>query len=248
MKKQTGYIIGHGNSLLDGAPIAVIATIKSRNGKTGNMVQTWIIRQDQTPIAAARSGADVSICGDCKHRPILGGACYVDLSRAPHQVFHAAARGAYPDISNNPDAIAAIGAGRKIRIGAYGDPMAVPAEVWQNLIKHAAGHTGYSHQWRNPTIAAGQRDAIMALCMASVDSAEEFAAARNLGYRTFRVRRPDEQLNEHEIACPASDEGGNRTQCTRCLACDGARRPRAATVAIIVHGALAKRFIVKTSN
>ena len=244
MSKKTGYVIGHGRSLIDGAPIVVIATIKSRNVKTGDMVQTWILRQDIAPLDAAKNGADVSICGDCKHRPILGGACYVDLSRAPYQVFKAFQRGAYPDISNNPDAIAAIGAGRKVRIGSYGDPMAVPAVTWANLCRDASGHSGYSHQWRNTGIDAGQRDAVMALCMASADTPAEKSAAKSLGYRTFRVRLAQEQLDNREIVCPASDEAGNKTTCAKCCACSGSVRASAADIAIVVHGSMARRFIL----
>ena len=80
-------IIYRGPSLLDGAPIVAIATVGSRNAKTGDMVQTWIMRDDVKPLAAAQSGADASVCGDCKHRPISGGACYVNLGQGPRAVF-----------------------------------------------------------------------------------------------------------------------------------------------------------------
>ena len=40
----TGYVIYKGPSLLDGAPIVVIAVIGSGNTKTGDMVQTYILR------------------------------------------------------------------------------------------------------------------------------------------------------------------------------------------------------------
>jgi hypothetical protein len=245
MKKHTGYIIGHGRSLIDGAPIVVIATVKSRNIKTGNMVQTWILRTDMNPIDAAQSGADVAICGGCKHRPSLGGACYVDLSRAPSQVFKAFLRGAYPDISDNPAAIAALGAGRAVRLGAYGDPMAVPASIWECLTSQSSGHSGYSHQWMTGAEFADQDQIsrIMRLCMASADDAGEKAIAKSAGHRTFRVRLADEPLEHREIACPASDEAGNRTTYERCTACNGAARQKAADVAIIVHGAKSKRFV-----
>lgn len=245
MKKPTGFIIGHGRSLIDGAPIVVIATVKSRNTKTGDMVQTWILRQDIAPMTALMSGEDYSICGDCQHRPSLGGACYVDVSRAPSQVFKAFLRGAYPDISNNPAAVRAIGRNRKVRIGAYGDPMAVPASVFETLCADAAGRTGYSHQWHNESIDPDQRTRIMRLCMASVDNEAEFAQARALGYRTFRVRKPNQDTLPGEVICPASDEGGNKTECIRCCGCSGNERPRAATFVIIVHGSKIKRFISK---
>jgi len=39
-------IIYRGPSVLDGAPIVVVATYSKRNKKTGTMVQTYIIRDD----------------------------------------------------------------------------------------------------------------------------------------------------------------------------------------------------------
>ena len=67
-----GYVLFEGASLLDGAPIAVIATMASNNIKTGlsgkrNMVQTWILRTDTSPTDTVKTGQDVSVCGDCQH-------------------------------------------------------------------------------------------------------------------------------------------------------------------------------------
>ena len=126
-------------------------------------------------------------------------------------------------------------AGRVIRLGSYGDPAAVPAWIWRALVRKAKGWTGYTHQWKI-------RPAMHDLCMASVDNAEEYAEAKNAGWRTFRVRTADEQLGDREIACPASDEAGNKTTCEKCRLCAGTSKP-AKDIAIIVHGTKAKRFI-----
>ena len=115
----------------------------------------------------------------------------------------------------------------------------VPASVLRVLVSRAAGWTGYTHQWRR-AYALGLR----ALAMASVDTVPERDVARALGWRTFRVRAADQALGAREIVCPASDEGGNRRQCITCRACDGAERGAVqASVAIVVHGARANRFI-----
>ena len=66
-----GVIIWEGASAIDGAPIRVIATglkTSSHNAKTGDLIQTWILRADMTPQEAVDSGADESICGGCPHR------------------------------------------------------------------------------------------------------------------------------------------------------------------------------------
>jgi hypothetical protein len=60
------FVFYRGPSMLDGAPIIAIVT-GSTNKKTGDMVQTWIMRADIDPVAASRTGSDASICGSCVH-------------------------------------------------------------------------------------------------------------------------------------------------------------------------------------
>ena len=67
-----------GASPVDNEPIVLIATGASRkeyeqsqNTKTGTMVQTYILKQDEKPSDAVKSGGDESICGKCPLRPIL---------------------------------------------------------------------------------------------------------------------------------------------------------------------------------
>lgn len=71
----SGVILWEGPSLIDGAPIAVIATgigsRKSANTKTGGMVQVHILRTDVEPHVAQRTGDDQSVCGRCPMRPLL---------------------------------------------------------------------------------------------------------------------------------------------------------------------------------
>ena len=240
MSKPSGYIAYIGPSAIDGAPIAMIAiTKKSTNSKTGNMVQTYIIRTDIDPVAAVKTGADVSICGDCRHRGNgqngSGRSCYVNLGHGPSSVYRAFRRGSYPvdtgyDVQN-------ASAGRIVRIGTYGDPAAVPVSVWQRILQKAAGHTGYTHQWRN-SIAADLRGIVMA----SADTEAEADAAAIAGWRTFRVRTAAEPLRKRESVCPASAEAGKKLQCADCKACNGAGSGRKGSIAIVVHGALASRF------
>ena len=63
MKKPTGYVIYKGASLIDGKPIVVIANISSVNAKTGNAIQTTILRDDIDPLLANKTGEDYSIWG-----------------------------------------------------------------------------------------------------------------------------------------------------------------------------------------
>jgi len=239
MAKPRGFVFYDGPSAIDGAPIIGIAVLRSKNVKTGDMVQTFILRADMAPLAAIDTGADSSICGDCVHRgaPDRARTCYVDVAKSVQSVYAAWTRGAYPLMS--PAQGARMLSGRAVRLGAYGDPAAIPARHWRTLLRYAAGRTGYTHQWRQ---AHAQQ--LRGIVMASADSASERDTARAMGWRTFRVRGADEPMGAREFACPASPEGGNRRQCIDCQACDGAARgPAQASVAIIVHGAMARHFV-----
>ena len=70
--KPLGYIVYEGPSELDGSPIVVIINkiwAASKNGKTGALVQSFIIRSDINPVEALKTGDDAAICGHCIHRP-----------------------------------------------------------------------------------------------------------------------------------------------------------------------------------
>jgi hypothetical protein len=85
-----------GPSLGDGVRILVLLSglaTPSINSKTGDMIQTYIVRADMAPDIAAKTGEDSSICGGCNFRPVavklaaaVGEnwvACYVDKIRGP---------------------------------------------------------------------------------------------------------------------------------------------------------------------
>jgi hypothetical protein len=234
---KNGVIIYRGPSLIDGAEIVVIATgltKKSANDKTGGEIQTWVIRTDVKPGLAAESGDDVSVCGNCAHRPALRrlaiamgetpqAPCYVILFQAPRSVHACFLRGGYRDISGDADAIAEVFAGRVVRAGSYGDPAAVPAWVWIAVYRNAAGRTGYTHQWNHPIDAVRENAAALrGHVMASVETAAEYKVAKLHDWRTFRVRETaDSAVFPNERVCPASKEAGFKTTCEACQACSG---------------------------
>jgi hypothetical protein len=231
-------IIWEGASAIDGSPIAVVATIGSKNGKTGDMVQTWIIRTDMSPLEASRTGLDRAICGDCPHRGVVihgakmaqNRACYVNIGQAPLAVYKALKRGSY-DRATSTEARAAIGRGRMVRIGSYGDGAMVPAQVWRDLTRDAIGKTGYSHQF--DTVAGTDAS----LFMQSADSLDAATTAWSVGRRTFRiVRDVSEIVKGAEVECPSA----RGVQCADCGLCDGSKRAK--SVAIVVHGTGAKHF------
>jgi hypothetical protein len=238
-------IIYQGPSLIDGAPIVAIAIAKSGNVKTGNMVQTYIIRADMSPLEASKTGADYSICGGCKHRgtptslkerkQALKRSCYVNLGQGPTIVYKALMRGIYPNVTGHK-AIAAIGKGRMVRLGTYGDPAAVPAYIWESLLSEASGHTAYTHQ--SDVESAQARPDFM---MISADTKEQALDAWEQGKRTFRVINSTyEVVTGKEILCPASKEAGFKTTCNSCGLCGGAS-VKAKSIAIVDHGPLNRK-------
>ena len=222
-------IIYNGPSLLDGQPIVVIATYSNRNTKTGHVVQTYILRADINPLEASKTGADYSICGNCvmrgepttePNRKIAKGRkCYVNLGQGVLIVFKSYQRGVYKEGSARD-----MGRGRFVRVGTYGDPGAVPSEVWDELLSEADTWTAYSHQsgWR-PDIA-----------MQSADTHAQAIAHWKAGRRTFRVIADLGDIDhKNEALCPASKEAGRRVQCTACKLCKGSSKAK--SIAIVEH-------------
>ena len=206
---RNGMVVYEGPSQLDGKPIVVIITGFTRTGnrKTGTSLQSWIMRRDMPPCEAANQNLDKSICGECKHRK--WGTCYVNLGHGPYNVYRSYKSGRYGQLDYDKLK------GRTLRIGSYGDPAAVPYDVWLDLVPRLDGATGYTHQWRNCDIR------ISTFCMASVETPAEAMQAKSLGWRTFRVIQEGENLFNDEYICPADKKNGAKTTCDKCLACSG---------------------------
>lgn len=221
--KILGYIAYEGPSEIDGSPIVVIVNkidSASKNDKTGAIVQTFIIRSDVNPVEALQTGQDESICGDCEHRPVLARKtgkvpCYVQVGKSVQSVYHAYKRGRY--VKADPATIAKALQGKIVRLGTYGDPFAAPVTIWNQIIRFAAGHRGYTHQWQRADFDA---QAWAPLVMASADTIDQAAHANLLGMRVFRVSiGVDKQAGE--AVCPASAEGGKKSSCAKCTLCAG---------------------------
>ena len=232
----TGIILYEGPSAIDGAPIVAIANriiATSANAKTGAMVQTFIIRADVSPMTALKDGRDASICGDCPQRPFKGGKCYVDVAKSVSSVYGAYERHRYarPGIDYDPALLPALFEGLAFRLGTYGDPAAVPFQIWRAATLKADKITGYSHQWRDPRFQA-----FSLLCMASCESESDQLLASACGWRTFRAKRSKETKSVTEIGCPAAKENGARTSCDRCGLCAGNSSASKKDIVINLHG------------
>jgi hypothetical protein len=237
-----GILLYQGPSALDGKPIAVIAnriTTASINSKTGDMVQTFIIRSDIDTMTALKTGDDVSVCGDCMHRPANNGSCYVNVGRSVMAVYGALTRGRYakPGVDYDPAILPDLFKGLAFRAGTYGDPTAAPFQVWRAATLKTIAINGYTHQWRDPRFAS-----FKTFCMASADSEADHVDARAAGWRTFRVKQLTSPMLSGEIACPASAEAGYKTDCASCRACGGTSAKAKVSIAINAHGPTKNRF------
>ena len=239
-------LVYSGPSMLDGSHIIAVAIPASSNIKTGGMMQIFIMHAEVDPVTANRSGLDRAVCGDCALRgePHYGPTgyakrrgCYVNLVHGPLGIFRKYQRGGYARLF--PAELTEYGAGQNIRLGAYGDPAAVPLYVWDALTKEAKGWTGYTHQMDHVSMRGAKGRAFTDFCMVSADTLEEARGYWSEGVRTFRTVGSPSDVVPGEILCPATKEAGQRTTCEKCQLCSGSNIT-ARNIAAVVHGAGAK--------
>ena len=229
-----GFVLYEGPSTLGGDGIVAILTLRSSNTKTGSIPQLWILRADTEPHTAHRLGLDSAVCGGCRHA--RDGSCYVVLHRGPLSVYRTWKRGRYPDAGPGMVRVwqwLRLHQPRAIRLGAYGDPVAIPFASMLPLFAAArvngATLIGYTHQWRSLKAYPWKGH-----LMASVDTPKERGLAARRGWRTFRTKPPGEAVDASEVVCPATTRG---MTCNACRACDGLASPGRSSVVIDAHGA-----------
>lgn len=249
---KPSIVIYSGPSMLDGSPIVVLASTGSSNVKTGQMLQTWIMRADMHPSEASARKDDSSVCGMCPRRHALGGDCYVQIVHAPRSVWESWDRQGRPG-SNWADpaqilALQSDALAYGLRLGSYGDPMAVPYTVWADLISalNPRSVVGYTHQWgadpARVTIAGDRwfRDHVMG----SADTIQQARDARSFGWRVFLAISPAELVYEdiraipmdRMVQCPATREQ-NPLTCSTCGICNGSGKGVGkASVYLVEHG------------
>lgn len=231
-RAQNSVVLWQGTSEYDERPIAIVATGFTAtqpaqfNAKTGPLLQLYILPLHTHPHEATRTGGDMSVCGQCPQRPVTGGKCYVTTQWAPSRLWGAMA--GMPRCTHREDA-AFLLAGAQVRFGAWGDPAAVPLDVWLPLVKDCASVVSYTHDWMRLHDERWQQ-----FCMASVDSIDERAIAKGRGWRTFRVDWENIGLLPGERWCPAHE---HRVTCMACRGCGGQLGAGRPDYVIVPHGA-----------
>jgi hypothetical protein len=231
---KSSFVVYRGPSYLPeaapGARIVATLTRGSKNAKTGNMAQLTILAERSAPHVAQRTGADAAVCGSCPLRPAATGGCYVNTFRSPLSTWKAA-KGRGVDLQGALGYLRA--SGIPLRLGAYGDPAALPTTLVRALFDAAGGRvTGYTHGWRT-------RPELARYVMASCETTADARRAHLAGWRTFRATAPSASNLPGEITCPNETRG---IECADCLLCAGASRP-ARSITIPVHGYAARKAL-----
>tara|TARA_Y100000034_G_scaffold129393_1_gene185758 strand:- start:269 stop:1051 length:783 start_codon:yes stop_codon:yes gene_type:complete len=224
-----GIIVYKGPSVFDGEQIVAIATgfKRSRNPKTGKAIQIWIIRADIAPHEALQTGDDFSVCFHCKHAKF--GSCYVNLGMGPWNIYQAYLEGKYKMATKRS---LEYFRGKTVRLGAYGDPGAVPVDIWDSICGVAKSWLGYTHAWRYKLALPVKK-----YCMASCDTEKEAMEAISRGWKPFYVRSENDAIPAGFFSCPASAEAGKRLTCEDCGVCKGGEhREGQGAVTLLRHG------------
>lgn len=132
-----------------------------------------------------------------------------------------------PELSETQSAIAVgMSAGRYVRFGTYGEPSLLPIDLVKRITNVAKSWTGYTHQWKkvDPQYAK--------FFMASTHTEDEERIASLVGYRSFVASpTPISQF----ISCPASEEMGFKSNCSKCGLCSGTMGKGTKSVIILEH-------------
>lgn len=235
---QNTYIVWEGFSNFDQTPLVLlISGVRfSDNDKTGNMLQTYILRQDIEPTEAVKTGLDYATCGNCSQRPSIArktgsSICYVNLGKSVLNIWRKYYRGGYDTL--DPRYIK----GRKLRMGSYGDPAAIPFPVWEKLLKTVDSHTGYTSSWQEPFATH-----LKGICQASCNTLNLKEDAEQNGWKTFTNLPEGSQSAPNAILCPNVKNNDNK--CMTCGLCNGDTQ----NVFLYDHGLPWKRRVLTTES
>lgn len=230
MKNERGYILHQGSK--GGHDYVVIATLKTNNRKTGDMIQVWILLVDVSPVEGVKTGIDaLSVCIGCIFA--TGEGCYVNVGQAPLAIWKAFHRGLYETLPLAGYPL--IFTGRKVRFGAYGNPSLIPLAKVKLIAGLSDGWTGYFHDWKDMHSLTAQ--AYGKFFMASTETEDSRCKANEKGLRYFHVS-PEQP--EGTLECLADSHG---IACIDCNLCNGNRLRNAKPIWINPHGSQRQRAV-----
>jgi hypothetical protein len=230
MAKEIGYILWESPS------IVAIATLKTSNKKTGDMVQIWFLLKNQHPLDVVKSGLDATtICKGCVFAS--GNGCYVNVGKAPAQIWKTYRKGRYSKL--DPVDYPKVFGNRKVRFGAYGNPSILPVSLIKTIAEISDGWTGYFHDW------AGMDETTAKMygqyLMASTDTEDSRCEAESKGLRYFHVSDAQPK-GTRECLADTKD-----LECQECLLCQGNTKSRQLPIWINPHGSTRNKAILASS-
>lgn len=239
MKLQTSYLLHEDSNVF------IVATSKSSNIKTGDMIQIWILDNTRHPVESRRDKHDA--VNQCKGCPLASGnGCYVNTNPLSALYRKHKSDNPYPPLELGSKEFRKFFAGKRVRFGAYGNPTMIPLPLTMSIAALATKWTGYFHDWHMmPTEDAQSYGKYF---MASCESTN-YKDAQAIGLRTFTTVPVDaEQAPDGSgIECLADSHG---MQCTECGLCDGTNRRggKLPNVWIKVHGYQTKKANLATAG
>lgn len=215
-------IVWQGTSEFDGVAVTLAVTDGSVNAKTGDCPQAFVLETDRSPADCERAQDEAATCGTCPHR--RGGSlgdCYVVRFQSPGTVY-----------SSLPNAPHGAVTGDTLRLSAFGDAGAVPADVVSALCSGFRRVIGYTHAWRT-------RPDLRKWCTASCETEADVLEARARGWNTFRMLYNGAPL-DIEGECLNSTKG---LKCVECGLCKGRESGKPYSVFIRAHGARSAKLV-----
>ena len=241
LKNSSKSVLSNGLIISENKTRVVIITgfIKSsKNEKTGNMLQTWILERDIDPVTSVKTGSDSkTVCKGCIFAS--GNGCYVTVFQAPLSIWRAYKNGSYDNYSKlspikQRKYLSKI-KGRSIRLGAYGNPSLIPKRWITKLVKLSKNHTGYFHNWRE--LSAKDRSFYGQYLMASCETESSFKLATSYGLRSF-IASGTKPQHENILTCLNTT---HNMSCSRCGLCNGGNNRN--SIWIEVHGNKTKQAL-----
>lgn len=224
-----------------------------RSGNTSNLkiaaakveiIQTYHFSKDQFDLANSEQkfsmsdffALDGSVCFDCPFAVSNGAkltACYTHKMNqysgflsSLRSIRTTATWDEIPEFSAEiASQISELSAGKYIRFGTYGEPSLIPLDLVSSLCLVAKNWTGYTHQW-------GKKSEYSPYFMASCHSEGQANYARSKGWRAFIAAK---EAIQNTINCPASEEAGFRSNCSKCGLCSGTNGKGQKNVYILEH-------------
>ena len=209
-----------------------------------SIVQTYHFSKGQFDLANSREKFSMSdffkldsdVCFDCPFAVSAGAklsACYTHKMNQ-YSGFLSSVRSIrtfltwdeIPEFSAEiAETLCELSKGKYIRFGTYGEPSLIPVDLVSSLCLVAKNWTGYTHQW-------GKKSEYSPYFMASCHSEGQAKYAESKGWRSFIAAK---EAIQNTVNCPASNEAGFKSTCSKCGLCSGTNGKGKKNVYILEH-------------